>query len=105
MAFVVCEQHGGHTAPLLCPHLREAMRLHTTLPEVFYVEAWHLGAAAWSYYLCPVCARENRIQENPTVWRDVDGLDRLFAMKCDVAPACPVCFEEAGADRDHRSRV
>ena len=26
MAFVICEQHGGHGAPLLCEHLREAVR-------------------------------------------------------------------------------
>ena len=67
------------------------------MPEVFYVEAWYLGEPAWSNHICPACARDNGVIENPTIWREDDGLDRLFAMKCDVAPECPVCFNLAKA--------
>jgi hypothetical protein len=95
MAFVICQQHGGHVAPLLCPHLREAIEQRTALPESFYVEAWYLDAPAWSNYICPICASENGITENPTIWRDDDSLDRLFLMRCDVAPACRICFDNA----------
>ncbi len=95
MAFVRCSKHGGHGAPLLCKHLREAVRLGRKLPTVYYVEAWYLGEPAWGEYICPECARENGISENPTVWRNDDGLDRIFAMDCGVSPVCPICFDEA----------
>lgn len=101
MAFVICQRHGGHVAPLLCPHLRDAVRQRMPLPEVFYVEAWYLGIPAWSNHVCPTCAAENGITQNPTVWREDDGLDRLFAMKCNVTPVCPLCFDEAKSVRQH----
>jgi len=96
MAYVMCQRHGGHIAPLLCPHLRHAVLKRLPLPEVFYVEAWYLGGPAWSHHLCPLCAREIGVTENPTVWKDDDALDRLIS-KHDVAPVCPSCFDEAKA--------
>src|SRR5687767_6916714 len=96
MAFVICQRHGGHGAPLLCPHLRDAMQKRLPLPRVFYVEAWHLGTPAWGHHLCPSCAQEIGVSENPTTWKDDEGLDRLME-KHDVAPVCPLCFDEAKA--------
>jgi hypothetical protein len=97
MSCVICQKHGRRIAPLLCRHLREAMDRRAPLPELFYVEAWYLGEPAWSHYVCPDCARSNGITDNPTVWRDDEALDRLFAMNDDVAPVCPVCLDEAKA--------
>ena len=96
MAYVMCQHHGGHIATLLCPHLRDALRDRLPLPEIFYVEAWYLGEPAWSHHICPTCARETGITENPTIWKDDESLDRLMS-KHHVAPACPVCFDEAKA--------
>lgn len=97
MAFIICRQHGGHVAPLLCPHLREAVEQRVPLPEVFCVEAWHLDEPAWSHHICPSCAHEHGITDVLTIWRDDNALDRLFAMRCDVAPVCPHCFNDAKA--------
>jgi hypothetical protein len=99
MAFVICERHGGHVAPLLCSHLDDAVRRRLTLPDVFYVEAWYLDEPAWSHHICLACAHANGIAESRTIWRDDDALDRLFGMKCDVAPVCPICFNEARNSR------
>ena len=96
MAYVMCQRHGGHIAPLLCPHLRHAVLKRLPLPEVFYVEAWYLGGPAWSHHLCPLCAREIGVTESPTIWKDDEALDRLIS-KHDVAPVCPSCFDEAKA--------
>jgi hypothetical protein len=96
MAFVICQRHGGHVAPLLCPHLRRAVQERLPLPDVFYVETWYLGDPAWSHHLCPSCAREVGVTENRTIWKDDEGLDRLMG-KHDVAPVCPLCFDEAKA--------
>src|SRR5688572_3996154 len=96
MAFVVCQRHGGHAAPLLCPHLRRAIRDRRPLPQFFCVEAWYLGDPAWSHHICTACARESGITETPTVWADDMSLDRLMG-RHDVAPVCPVCFAEAKA--------
>jgi hypothetical protein len=94
MSFVFCQRHGGHVGPLLCAHLRQAVQERLPLPEVFFVEAWYLGAPAWSHHLCPTCAREIGVTENCTIWKDDDGLDRLMGTH-DVAPVCPRCFDEA----------
>jgi hypothetical protein len=96
MAIVICKGHGGHPAPLLCPHLRRAVLEGLPLPEIFYVEAWYLDAPAWSHHLCPDCARELGVTENHTIWKDDEGLDRLMG-KSDTAPVCPGCFDEARA--------
>ena len=94
MAYVNCERHGGHVAPLLCSHLRHAVQERLPLPEAVYVEARSLDRLAWSGHLCRSCANEIGATENPTIWKDDGGLDRLFESH-DVAPACPLCFNEA----------
>jgi len=96
MAFVICQRHGGHVAPLLCPHLREAVHAGLPLSEIFYVEAWYLGDRAWSHHLCPSCAREIGVTDNSTIWKDDESLDRLMGIR-DIAPVCPLCFDEAKA--------
>ena len=96
MAFVACQRHGGHIAPLLCPHLRRAVYERLPLPEIFYVEAWYLGDPMWAHHLCPNCAGEFGLTEHRTIWKDDESLDRLMA-KHDVTPVCPLCFEEAKA--------
>lgn len=94
MAFIICKRHGGHVATFLCSHLRDALYRREPLPEIFYVQAWYLDAPPWSYHICPMCAREDGITENPTIWRDDGSLDRFFALKCDAGPACRLCFDE-----------
>ena len=70
------------------------MRERLPLPEVIYVEARYLGSPAWSHHLCPDCAREIGATANPTIWKDDESVDRLMG-KHDVAPVCPLCFDEA----------
>ena len=95
MAFVLCEQHGGHVAPLVCEHLRDAVRERHAIATVFRIDAWYLGERAWTNFVCSECARHNSITANPTIWRDDDALDRLFAIDCEITPVCRLCFEEA----------
>lgn len=95
MAYVVCDRHGGHVAPLLCTHLYEAVHLGRRVPEVFYVEAWYRGEPAWMHHLCGECARRGGVVESRTIWRDDESLDRLFAMNVNVVPICPKCFAAA----------
>lgn len=97
MAYVICQFHGGHGAPLVCEHLRNAMLDRLPLPRVVYVEAWYLDEPAWGEHLCPACALAIGATDNPTIWKDDGGLDRLIMGSQSVAPVCPRCFDDAKA--------
>ena len=91
MAFVLCETHGGHAAPLVCPHLADDVTHRRNISSSVRVDANYLNERAWSVYLCPDCATRYGINES-TVLKSDDGLDRVFEF--DQHPVCQLCFDE-----------
>ena len=110
MAFVICEQHGGHGAPLLCEHLREAVRrrpgatcgfaldrrrawmgnvLITAGAEEDYAESLRWYAERSTTESCQGWRRLNRIRGGSA--KSVAGL----AVGCDVSPAEPISLAHA----------
>ena len=92
--FVECPHHGGNIAPLLCEHLARVVYDRGVQMEVYKVEAWYLGEAAWCHHYCAQCAVANSLDGTTTIMRDDESLDRLFAMNGYVVPVCPKCFAE-----------
>ncbi|MBC8351126.1 MAG: hypothetical protein H8E66_04020 [Planctomycetes bacterium] len=91
MAFVLCDKHGGHVAPLVCPHLQDDVINQRPIASVIRVDAEYLGEPAWSVQLCPACATEHRISESTLLPGD-DGLDAVFEF--DQQSVCQFCFNE-----------
>jgi hypothetical protein len=92
MPFVICEKHGGGVAPMVCPHLGDA--IHAEQPELTSIKviAWFDDEQAWAVHLCETCAKEHQLPWQDIDLKEDDALERIFEI--DQGPICARCFEE-----------
>ena len=91
MAFVVCDKHGGHAAPLVCPHLHDDVIHRRRISTVIRLDAEYLGDPAWCVHVCADCGAQHGFTESTIVPGD-EGLDKVFEF--DQQPVCSLCFDE-----------
>ena len=96
MPFVLCDEHGGHAAPLVCTHLKDDVLNRRSIASVISVDAEHCNEPAWRVYLCPVCAAQHGIHEATALEGD-EGLDAICEV--DQHPVCRLCFDELTGPR------
>ena len=91
MAFVICDKHGGHVAPLVCPHIQEDVSNRRKISTVIRLDAESLSEPAWSVHVCTRCAEDHGFSESQLVPGD-GGLDML--LEFEQVPVCKLCFDE-----------
>ena len=90
MPFVICSQHGGHVATLVCPHIAERVRDGQPVTDVCRVEAVDEPDWAWVVHLCAACAAARGCRQPTTVLRGPENFDALYSME--QTPVCRFCF-------------